>query len=54
MKRTLIVLKIFVASAYRIYKYPSDPWEGRTLNFEEFAMRLDNTFVSFPDIHFEI
>ena len=44
----------YVASAYTIYKDPSDPWEGRTLNAEEFAMRLDYTFDSFPDIHFEI
>ena len=44
----------YVASAYDIEKDPSDPWEGRTLNLEEFAMRLDYTFDSFPDIHFEI
>lgn len=44
----------YVASDYTIYKAPSDPWAGRTLNFEEFAMRLDYTFDSFPDIHFEI
>ena len=44
----------YVASGYTIYKDPSDPWEGRALNFEEFAMRLDYSFDSFPDIHFEI
>jgi predicted ester cyclase len=44
----------YVTSAYTIYKDPSDPWEGRTLNLEEFAMRLDYTFDSFPDIHFEV
>ena len=44
----------YVAPAYTIYKDPSDPWEGRTLNLEEFAMRLDYTFDSFPDINFEI
>ena len=44
----------YIAPAYAIDKDPSDPWEGRTLNFEEFAMRLDYSFDSFPDIHFEI
>ena len=44
----------YVAPTYAIYKDPSDPWEGRTLNLEEFAMRLDYTFDSFPDIWFEI
>ena len=44
----------YVAPDYTIYIDPSDPWEGRTLNFEEYAMRLDYTFDSFPDIHFEI
>lgn len=44
----------YVAPAYTIYKDPSDPWEGRTLNFEEFAMRLEYTYDSFPDIYFEI
>ncbi len=44
----------YVAPAYTIHNDPSDLWEGRTLNFEEFAMRLDYTFDSFPDIWFEI
>jgi len=33
---------------------PSDPWEGRTLNYEVFAMRLGYTFDAFPDIKFEL
>ena len=44
----------YVSPAYPIYNDPADPWEARTLNFEEFAMRLDYTFDSFPDIRFEI
>ena len=44
----------YISPAYTIYKDPSDPWEGKTLNREEFAMRLDYTFDSFPDIRFEI
>ncbi len=54
MKRTLRVLQIMLHHAYEILKDPSDPWEGRTLNFEEFAMTMDYTFDSFPDIRFEI
>jgi steroid delta-isomerase-like uncharacterized protein len=44
----------YVAPSYEIYKDPSDPWEGKTLNHLEFAMRLDYSFDSFPDIKFEI
>lgn len=44
----------YVAPAYTIYKDPSDPWEGRSLNFDEFAMRLDYSFDSFPDINLKI
>ena len=44
----------YVAPAYEIYNDPSDPWEGKTLNPEEFAMRLDYTFDLFPDVRFEI
>jgi steroid delta-isomerase-like uncharacterized protein len=44
----------YIAREYTIHSDPNDPWEGRTLNFEEFAMRLDYSFDSFTDIHFEI
>ena len=44
----------FVAREYTVYHDSSDPWEGKTLNYEEFAMRLDYSFDSFPDINFEI
>lgn len=44
----------FVSSKYTIHGDSSDPWEFRTLNYEEFAMRLDYSFDSFPDINFEI
>ena len=44
----------FVAREYTVYYDSSDPWEGKTLNYEEFAMRLDYSFDSFPDINFEI
>ena len=44
----------FIASKYTVYCDSSDPWEGKALNYEEFAMRLDYSFDSFPDINFEI
>lgn len=44
----------YVAPAYTIYQDDADPWEGKTLDYLEFAMRLDYSFDSFPDINFEI
>ncbi|MEO6845115.1 MAG: ester cyclase [Ginsengibacter sp.] len=44
----------YVAPAYTIHIDTSDAWEGKTLNHEEFAKRLDFTFNSFPDINFQI
>jgi len=44
----------YVAPYYTIHIDSSDPWEGKTLNYLEFAMRLDYTFDSFPDMYFEI
>jgi predicted ester cyclase len=44
----------FVNPAYTIHIDTGDPWEGKTLNHQEFEMRLNYSFNSFPDIHFEI
>lgn len=44
----------FLSTEYTIYLDNQDPWEGKTLTQEEFKKRLDNSFVPFPDIHFEI
>jgi len=44
----------FVAEAYTIQLDTGDPWEGKTINHVEFIVRLNYTFQSFPDIHFEI
>ncbi|MBL7832196.1 MAG: ester cyclase [Saprospiraceae bacterium] len=44
----------FVSSEYTIYHDTSDPWEGKTLNHSEFKTRLNYSFNSFPDIHFDI
>ncbi|MEM8908933.1 MAG: ester cyclase [Bacteroidota bacterium] len=48
------LVKKFVAESYRIHLDPGDPWEGQTLNHETFTQRLDYSFHSFPDIHFEL
>src|SRR6476661_4236681 len=44
----------FVASEYTVYRDNADPWEGKSLNHEEFKIRLNYSFESFPDIHFDI
>ncbi len=44
----------FVHPEYTIHIDTGDPWEGKTLNHEEFETRLNYSFNSFPDIHFEI
>lgn len=44
----------YVTPEYTIYLDNADPWEGKTLGHAEFALRLQYTFDSFPDVHFEI
>jgi predicted ester cyclase len=44
----------YVAPAYTIHIDTSDPWEGKTLDHSTFATRLNNSFVPFPHINFEI
>lgn len=44
----------FVDSKYTVYCDNGDPWEGKTLNHEEFTTRLNFSFNSFPDINFDI
>lgn len=44
----------YLAPEYTIYLDNADPWEGKTLNHSEFAARLQYTFGSFPDVHFDI
>jgi predicted ester cyclase len=47
-------IAIFVDTAYPIHLDTGDPWEGKTLNHQEFETRLYYSFHSFPDIHFEV
>lgn len=44
----------FLTTEYTVYLDNADPWEGKTLNWIEFQTRLNYTFNSFPDIHFDI
>ena len=44
----------FVDPQYQIHLDTGDPWEGQVLNHQAFKERLDFSFGSFPDIHFEI
>ena len=44
----------YITPDYKIYSDLSDPWDGRTLNYVDYAMRLDYYFDSFPDVNFEI
>ncbi len=44
----------FVNPSYTIQLDTGDPWEGKTLNHKEFETRLNYSFHSFPDMHFEI
>jgi steroid delta-isomerase-like uncharacterized protein len=44
----------FVDDAYTIHLDNADPWEGKTLNHEEYKKRLKFSFDSFPDMHFAI
>lgn len=44
----------YVADEYKIHLDSGDHWEGEVLSHDEFEKRLDFSFNSFPDIHFEI
>ncbi|MDP1844363.1 MAG: ester cyclase [Sediminibacterium sp.] len=44
----------YLAPEYTIYIDNADPWEGKTINHTEFGTRLNYTFSSFPDVHFDI
>jgi steroid delta-isomerase-like uncharacterized protein len=44
----------YVNDEYTIYIDTGDPWEGKTLNLEQYKERLNYSFNSFPDMHFDI
>jgi steroid delta-isomerase-like uncharacterized protein len=53
-KKNIEKVKKYVHSEYRIHLDTADPWEGKILNDTEFKERLNYSFDSFPDMHFEI
>jgi len=44
----------YVHPQYTIHRDAADPWEGQTLSHEVFKIRLNHSFSSFSDMHFEI
>ena len=53
-EKDFTAISTFVHPEYTIHIDTDDPWEGKTLNHPEFETRLNYSFNSFPDIHFEI
>jgi steroid delta-isomerase-like uncharacterized protein len=44
----------YIASAYTIHHDPGDPWEGQTLNLEDYKERVRLSRAPFPDQRFAI
>jgi len=53
-EKDLSIVDQFVHTSYSIHIDTGDPWEGKTLDLEEFKVRLHYSFDSFPDINFDI
>jgi len=53
-KKDFDAVEKFVHETYQIHLDTADPWEGKVLSHQEFKERLQYSFNSFPDIHFEI
>lgn len=53
-KKNFDKVEQYVDSNYTIHLDNDDPWEGKTLNHNEFMERLRFSFDSFPDMNFEI
>lgn len=47
-------LSKYIHPKYTVHLDTADPWEGKTLTHKEFITRLNYSFDSFPDLHFEI
>jgi len=47
-------VETYVHPEYKIHLDNTDPWEGKTLSHTNFKERLNFSFNSFPDMHFEI
>ncbi len=44
----------YLAQEYSIKLDTADPWEGKTLSHSDFQQRLNHSFNSFSDMHFDI
>ncbi len=44
----------YVSDEYTVHLDTGDNWEGKVLSHQEYKERLDFSFNSFPDMHFEI
>ena len=44
----------FLTHTYEIYQDPGDPWDGKTLDNNEFVERVMYSRTAFPDLHFNI
>jgi steroid delta-isomerase-like uncharacterized protein len=53
-KKETSQLETYIQPAYTIFLDNTDPWEGKTIDIETFKTRLQYSFSSFPDIHFNI
>ena len=43
-----------IAPAYTVHHDPGDPWEGKTLNWEQYKQRVLYSRNAFPDLNFDI
>lgn len=53
-QKNVAAISKYVHPAYTIHLDTADPWEGKTLSHTQFEERLNYSFRSFPDIHFDI
>lgn len=44
----------YVARTYEIRHDPGDPWDGKTLDADEFKVRVMYSRNAFPDLHFNL
>jgi steroid delta-isomerase-like uncharacterized protein len=44
----------YVAQDYTVHLDHGDRWEGKTLSHADYELRLQDSFVPFPNIHFDI
>jgi len=53
-KKDVSHLVKYIQTAYTIFLDNTDPWEGKTIDLDTFIARLQNSFLPFPDIHFNV